>query len=169
MKRPVNCCTSADFVFELAFMILVVRSAWLSVRGHGWLTLHTHTHCLCVMWLSEFADRIRVDRADDWCSSCSGADREKCRGQPLIEIFIILHLSTAVARLCSVERKATERRQTRGLFKVFSVCRHLQAANCWRSNHAVSLLILTLSWQFIVCAFISIGKWLFNQMHINSE
>lgn len=76
--------------------------------GHGWLTLHTH--CLCVMWLSEFADRIRVDRADDWCSRCSGADREKCRGQPLIENFIILHLSTAVARLCSIERKATERR-----------------------------------------------------------
>lgn len=40
-------------MFEGAFMIFVVRSAWLSVRGHGWLTLHTHTLSVCyvTVWI----------------------------------------------------------------------------------------------------------------------
>lgn len=70
LKHPVNSCTPAGFcVWWSCCDFFVVRSARLSIRGHGWLTLHTLV-CLCAMWLSEFADRIRVDGADDWCLSC---------------------------------------------------------------------------------------------------
>lgn len=39
------------FVFEGAIGIFVVRSAWLSIRGHGWLTLHTLV-CVCVCYVT---------------------------------------------------------------------------------------------------------------------
>lgn len=53
LKRHVNSCTSAGCVSEGASMMLVVRSAWLSIRGQRWLTPHTLTLSVCyvTVWI----------------------------------------------------------------------------------------------------------------------